>query len=74
MEPAEDSAGSVETKKGISTANPSYVSGGYPPCLCIYYTMSLIYYNFLPNLFIFYLFPHINNVLNNKSTIQKERN
>lgn len=28
MEPAEDSAGSVETKKGISTANPSDVSEG----------------------------------------------
>ena len=38
MEPAEDSAGSVETKKGIATANPSYVSGGFPPCLCLYHT------------------------------------
>ena len=49
MEPAEDSAGSVETKKGISTANPSYVSGGFPPCLCIYHIMFFIYCKFLPN-------------------------
>ena len=49
MEPAENSAGSVETKKGISTANPSYVSGGLPPCLCIYHTTGFLNCKFLPN-------------------------
>ena len=41
MEPAENSAGSVETKKGIATANPPYVSGG-----CSSLLMYISYYVF----------------------------
>lgn len=52
MEPAENPAGSVETKKGIVTANPSYVSGGFTPCLCIYHIMFFIYCKFLPRFFV----------------------